>query len=240
MADFLLLHGAWHSASCWNSVISELTALGHRAVAVNLPGRHNDSTDPRHISVQTHASSIRYALSRLTRPNLIAHSLSGFWAAQAVEEYDGQLNWLVFLCAYVPVDGKAAVEIAPLDPEGEVHDAIVVDTESGTSSLDESHNTQDLLYGDCDTSVAKTALAQLRPEPVRPATEPITLSDERFHTTKKAYIECLRDRVISIGYQRRMQKHTSFDRVLTMDSDHSPFFSHPEELGLQLAKLAES
>jgi hypothetical protein len=53
-----------------------------------------------------------------------------------VKEYDGQLNWLVFLCAYVPLNGKTAVEIAPLDPEGQVHDAIVVDPESGSSSLE--------------------------------------------------------------------------------------------------------
>lgn len=239
MADFLLLHGAWHTSSCWDLVVAELTRLGHRAVAVNLPGRDDGGADPMQISVQTHAECIKDALHRLTRPNLVAHSLSGFWASQAVEQYDGQLNWMVFLCAYVPLNGKTPAEVARLDPEGEIHDAIVFDPEAGTSSLSPSSETKRLLYGDCDELLAETAVAELHSEPIRPAMEPIAVS-EAFHSRKKAYIECLHDRVISIGYQRQMQRYTRFDRVETMDTGHSPFLSCPSELTRTLAILAES
>ena len=37
MANFGLIHGAWHGAWCWTRVIAELQALGHEARAVDLP-----------------------------------------------------------------------------------------------------------------------------------------------------------------------------------------------------------
>lgn len=114
MAEFLLLHGAWHTASCWKLVAMHLEASGHRVVVPNLPGRAGDATEPARISVQTHVDAIIGWLDKLDNPILVAHSLSGFWASQAVERFDGQLDWLVFLCAYVPVNGKSAAEVAPL------------------------------------------------------------------------------------------------------------------------------
>lgn len=30
MSTFLLVHGAWHSARCWERVVPLLTAAGHR------------------------------------------------------------------------------------------------------------------------------------------------------------------------------------------------------------------
>jgi pimeloyl-ACP methyl ester carboxylesterase len=37
MATFALLHGAWHDPSCWEPVRERLEALGHRAIAPELP-----------------------------------------------------------------------------------------------------------------------------------------------------------------------------------------------------------
>jgi hypothetical protein len=191
------------------------------------------------ISVRSHVKAITGALDNLTRPNIVAHSLSGFWASQAIEQFAGQVGWLVFLCAYVPLDGKSAAEVAPMDPDGEIHGAIVVNPELGTSTLRSDSHTKDILYGECDPSVANKALARLQPEPVRPGTEPITVTESKFHASKKAYIECLRDRVISIGYQRHMHTYTRFQKILTMDTGHSPFLSCPADLCVHLTGLAD-
>jgi len=37
MATFGLVHGSWHGGWCWERLIPELEARGHRAVAVDLP-----------------------------------------------------------------------------------------------------------------------------------------------------------------------------------------------------------
>lgn len=95
-----------------------------------------------------------------------------------------------------------------------------------------------MLYGDCDPSIAATAIERLVPEPIRPAMESLNLSESGFHATNKAYIACTRDRVISIDFQRQMLEHTRFDSVLTMETDHSPFLSRPDELVGHLVNLS--
>jgi len=173
MADFLLLHGAWHSSSCWDLVATQLEKCEHRVVALDLPGRPGDATNPCDISVQTHVDAIIGALGDLKDPIVVAHSLSGYWASQAVEQFDGQLDWLVFLCAYVPLNGKSAANVASLDTEGEIHRVIINDFDHGLSTLSPESDTRELLYGDCDTSVAEAAFSKLCSEPVRPALEPM-------------------------------------------------------------------
>jgi pimeloyl-ACP methyl ester carboxylesterase len=37
MTTFALVHGAWHGAWCWDRLVTELTAAGHRVVADDLP-----------------------------------------------------------------------------------------------------------------------------------------------------------------------------------------------------------
>ncbi len=41
---FVLVHGGFHAAWCWSRTIPELERLGHRAVAVDLPG-HGDRAE---------------------------------------------------------------------------------------------------------------------------------------------------------------------------------------------------
>jgi pimeloyl-ACP methyl ester carboxylesterase len=42
MATFVLIHGAWHGAWCWERVAPLLVAEGHRVLAPDLPGMGAD------------------------------------------------------------------------------------------------------------------------------------------------------------------------------------------------------
>ena len=39
MTQFLLVHGAFHGAWCWQKLVAELEKRGHRAKAIDLPVR---------------------------------------------------------------------------------------------------------------------------------------------------------------------------------------------------------
>ena len=43
---FILIHGGFHGAWCWERVVPELTRLGHEAIALDLPG-HGERADER-------------------------------------------------------------------------------------------------------------------------------------------------------------------------------------------------
>lgn len=48
--NFVLIHGAWHGGWCWAAVMRQLESEGHRAYALDLPGR---GTSPLHHSKVT-------------------------------------------------------------------------------------------------------------------------------------------------------------------------------------------
>ena len=60
-----------------------------------------------------------------------------------------------------------------------------------------------------------------------------------FGSVPRAYIECLRDKAVSIELQRLMQADLPCRFVRTLDCDHSPFYSAPTDLVEVLCQLAD-
>jgi pimeloyl-ACP methyl ester carboxylesterase len=93
------------------------------------------------------------------------------------------------------------------------------------------------LFGQCSDADYEHALARMTPEPLKPLVTPLKVTAQRFGSVPRAYIECLQDRTITLTAQRRMHAELPCDPVLTLDSDHSPFLSHPAELARLLGGL---
>ena len=67
MSRFVLVHGAWHGAWCWEKVVPLLAARGHAARAIDLPG-HGDDPAPPTAGPSASARSSTSARSCPTRP----------------------------------------------------------------------------------------------------------------------------------------------------------------------------
>ncbi|MDC0707438.1 alpha/beta fold hydrolase [Stigmatella sp. ncwal1] len=121
---FLLVHGAWHNALHWGRVAQHLSALGHRVLAIDLPGHGLNARFPsayltgawakfaeepspqRDISLDECASAVIDALKALKggpRPILVGHSVGGTVITRAGELAPEQVGRLVYLSAYCPV-----------------------------------------------------------------------------------------------------------------------------------------
>ena len=61
---FLLIHGAWHTAKCWDGVVPRLKALGHEVDAIDLPGRSASFPSGWKISIDDHVEAIVSAASK--------------------------------------------------------------------------------------------------------------------------------------------------------------------------------
>jgi hypothetical protein len=75
------------------------------------------------------------------------------------------------------------------------------------------------------------------PEPLAALTSPLRVTAERFGRVPRAYIECTDDRAISLEMQREMQAALPCDPVITLECDHSPFYSAASELADSLLTL---
>ena len=60
---------------------------------------------------------------------------------------------------------------------------------------------------------------------------------QRWGRIPRVYIECTKDRAVSIASQRAMVERLPCQKVITMETDHSPFFSAPEQLAKHLMAL---
>jgi hypothetical protein len=72
---------------------------------------------------------------------------------------------------------------------------------------------------------------------LKPLVAKLRITPEGFGSVPRAYVECTRDRTISLAAQRRMQASLPCDPVFTLASDHSPFLSHAPELAEILGGL---
>jgi hypothetical protein len=96
---------------------------------------------------------------------------------------------------------------------------------------------RECFYGNCSEEDLVLAKFCLVPQPVAPAVTPIAITDKNYGRVRRVYIETLRDRAIPNAHQRQMYSRSPCERVFSLDTDHSPFFSAPTQLAEQLTSI---
>lgn len=234
MASFLLIHGSWHGAWCWERLLPRLRARGHRAEAVDLPGHGADRTPLHRVTLGDYARRVREAAAGLgERPVVVGHSMAGLAISQAAAEAPEAFAALVYLCAFVPQPGERLLRLARSDGESALASCVQY---RATGVRIRSERTAAVFYGGCSADDAAWAAARLRPDPWWPLLQRYT--GRHPPDLPRSYLECTQDRAISIGHQRAMAARVPFDRVVTLETDHSPFLSDPEALAGHLHALA--
>lgn len=234
---FVLIAGAWHGAWCWGRVVRLLEAAGHRVLTPELPGTGGDTTDPARVTLETWARHVVDAVSAVNTPLLVGHSRAGIIISRAAELAPERIGMLVYLSAYLLPSGQNMAAEARGDA-GSLVPANMVPAASGVTCTLNPAIVREAFYGDCDEETRAFAGARLAPEPLKPLVSPVRVTDARFGSVRRAYIECTRDRTVSLAAQRRMQAALPCDPVITLESDHSPFLSHPRELAAALEVLS--
>ena len=205
-------------------------------VTPELPGTGASGTDPGRCSLDGWARFIADTLAQSEPVVLVGHSRGGAVISRAAEMAPRSIRMLVYLAAYLlPAGGSVAAESRADD--GSLIPANMVAAESGVTCTLRPEIIREAFYGDCDAATSGFALARLTPEPLKPLVTNLRISAENFGSVRRAYIECTRDRTVSLAAQRRMQAGLPCSPVFTLESDHSPFLSHPRELADLLGGL---
>ena len=110
MANFVLVHGAWHGGWCWQRVTAALQAQGHRVHAVTLTGLGERAhlLSPA-ITLDTHIDDVISAIEveELHDVILAVHSYAGMIGTAVADRLSKHLKHLVYVDAVIPKPGES-------------------------------------------------------------------------------------------------------------------------------------
>ncbi|MFB7308424.1 alpha/beta fold hydrolase [Streptomyces sp. NPDC056192] len=115
MTTFLLVPGLFMGGWAWEAVAAELTAQGHRALPVTLPGMaERAGENPAGVGLGEHTDAVA-ALLDAEGPGivLVAHSYGIFPAIAAADRRPGQVARVVFVDTGFPEPGESVVAQMP-------------------------------------------------------------------------------------------------------------------------------
>jgi pimeloyl-ACP methyl ester carboxylesterase len=241
MARFVLVHGAFGGAWCWEGVIDGLRAAGHEAEAFDLPGAGADPTPVADVTLDRYAQRICEVLSKGARAVLAGQSMGGMAISQAAARCPEQVAALAYVSAWLPWDGASLIALTQeLEAAGDqVQANLTIDGDPPVAHQNPAAAPR-AIYGCADPERAAAAAARLGPQPVVPFTDPFTVGEQAdaFAALPRGYISCLQDKAIQPAMQRRMYIAAGCDPVIEIDTDHSPWLSATDELVAALDRIA--
>jgi pimeloyl-ACP methyl ester carboxylesterase len=230
MKTFILIHGSWHSAWNWHRVLPLLQQQGHRAIAIDLPGMGRDKTPISGVTMKTTVEKICRLIDSIEgKVILVGHSKNGIMISQAAEYRPHKIEKLIYLAAYLIPNGKTQREYSMLDTEGVLKPYVTMHSELNATTL-QPDIYKEGLYADCDDNITELAKLLLSHEPVESGITPLQLTDENYGSIPRVYIECTDDKAVTPFIQRKMYTEMPCEKVYSMHTSHSPFFSQPQQL----------
>jgi pimeloyl-ACP methyl ester carboxylesterase len=217
-----------------------LRAAGHNVVAPDLPGMGRDKTPLSKVDLSAWTLAVSdLVVQEFESVVLVGHSRGGIVISEVAEIVPDRIQTLVYLAAFLVPNGKTLADMLASAPPNPIADGAIVMGSDGTSTIAPA-KVVPVFYNTTSEVVSARAAALLSPEPMMSFTTPVRTSAARYGRVKRAYIECRQDNAIPIGLQRSMQAALPCEPVVTLDTDHSPFFSAQEVLCRALIDIAET
>ena len=244
MANFILVHGAWHGGWCWRRVVQALWAAGHRAHAVTLTGvgerAHLLSAA---ITLETHITDVLQAIAaeEMDEVVLAVHSYAGMIGTAIADRMPDRLRHLVYVDAVVPAPGESwSSTHASATREARMAAA--------QASADFSFPPPDpAVYGLAGTDREWVSRRQT-PHPGHTYQATLDFDPRRVAKVARTFISCtqpalatidaIRPRVVDAGFWGGAWIGGGGSRVIELKTGHDPMISAAQELTLALQSCA--
>ena len=217
--SLLLVPGAWHRPEHWKLLTDELRGVDVHTVALTAVG-----DDPAALGdMHSDAQAIAAAAAAIDGPVVVvAHSYGGIPVTQGLVGADN-VQRIVYVTAFQLDVGESLLSsiggVPP--PWWKVHQR--GDVDHCVSPM----TPRDVFYGDVDPALAERAVSRLwKCHSLASKTQALT--DVAWKTVPSTYVICEADNAIPPFAQELWAKRA--ERVLRMNTSHSPFLSRPAEL----------
>jgi hypothetical protein len=231
VTHFVLVHGGWHGAWCWDGQIAALERRGHTATAVQLPSGQVGA------GATEYARVIAAAVQEPGSDVVVGHSLAGLALPLVPDFVD--VRALVDLAALLPLPGSSWRE--QLAAGRPMADWFYTQALPRQGRDDQGRTfwppdvAAELFFHDCPADVASAACAQLRAQAPTPTTEKTPLA--AFPDVPSHFIGCRDDRAVSGTWASAAAAERLGVDITWMPGSHSPFLADPDALAVLLDGL---
>lgn len=249
---FVLVHGEGFGAWCWYKNIALLEETGLQPVALDLMGSGIDITDTNSVTtLAEYSKPLIDFLEKLPEDDkviLVGHSSGGACISYALEHLPHKISKAVYLCATMISDGQRPFDVFA----EELGSAELFSPESKslvygngkdkppTGFMFEKQHLSGLYFNQSPSKDVALAMVSMRPIPLGPMMDKLSLTSEKYGTGRRFYIQTLDDYALSPDIQEKLVRENPPEGVFKIKgSDHCPFFSKPQSLHKILLEIAQ-
>lgn len=249
---FVLVHGEGFGAWCWYKSIALLEESGLAAVAIDLSGSGINSSDTNSVTtLEDYAKPLVSYIQSLSDDEkiiLVGHGCGGACISYCMEKFPEKISKAVFVCAAMVADGQRPFDAFKEElgsAEDFMKDSKFLVYGNGsdnppTAFMMEKQQMKGLYFNQSPTKDVALAMVSMRPAPLGPIMEKLSLSPEKYGATRRFYIQTLEDRALSPDVQEKLVGENPPEQVFKIKgSDHCPFFSKPQSLHKILIEIAQ-
>ncbi|HJV51304.1 MAG TPA: alpha/beta hydrolase family protein [Noviherbaspirillum sp.] len=232
MADFVLVHGAWHGAWCWKKILPGLWTAGHRAFAVTLTGTGERAHQlAPGIALRTHIDDAAAVLEaeELRQAILVGHSYGGMVITGMADRMPDRIARLVYLDAVVPLPGESWSSTHPAQTQAQRRQTI-----AATGSIPPADPGLFGLTGEDAQWVAR----RQTPHPGGVYDDPLQFDAARVAALARTFIDCNAPALATIAVMRERVRQQPGWQVREIATGHDAMVSAPEELLRLLLAIA--
>lgn len=244
MANFVLVHGAWHGGWCWRRVVDALHGAGHRAHAVTLTGlgerAHLLSSL---ITLETHIEDVANAIEAEEFGDVVlaVHSYAGMIGTAIADRMPQRLKHLVYVDAVVPKPGESwSSTHASATREARLAAA--------QASPDYSLPPPDPAVFGLAAEDHEWVRRRQTPHPGHTYQAALDFDPRRVASVPRTFVDCVKPRLGTIDSIRPRVRDANFwdgawmagggSRVVELQTGHDPMVSAPAELARILMDCA--
>ncbi|KAJ6734839.1 METHYLESTERASE 15 CHLOROPLASTIC-RELATED [Salix purpurea] len=249
---FVLVHGGGFGAWCWYKTIALLEEGGFKVTAVDLTGSGIHSSDTNGItSLSQYVKPLTDFLDKLADGDkiiLVGHDFGGACISYAMELFPHKVSKAIFVAAAMLTNGQSTLDMFSQKVAGSsdlMQQAQLFVYANGNNhpptaiNLDKSLF-RDLLFNQSPGKDVALASVSIRPIPFAPVLEKLSLSELKYGTVRRFYIQTPEDNAIPITLQESMINSSPPEKVFHLKgADHSPFFSKPQALHKLLVEISK-
>ena len=228
METYVMVHSAWLGKWSFEYVKTELEKKNHRVITFDLPGHGEDKTLPKDITMDSYVKKTQEIIdTQSEKVILVGHSFAGMIISQVAQTRSNKIKSLVYLTAMLVPNGVSFLDATETVKTSVALNNLIFSDDQTFVTVKED-KLHEAFGEDIALDTFNETLPYLSVEPTAPLGDKLVVTDDKFGTIPRYYIQTLNDKAIPTEVQASMITSMGVDKMYTINnSSHLPIFSNP-------------